>query len=32
MNDKLEIYGVHDSSSNVSLINSKLLKLTKQEK
>lgn len=27
MNDKLEIYGVYDSGSNVSLINSKILKL-----
>lgn len=27
LNDKLEIYGVYDSGSNVSLINSKLLKL-----
>lgn len=27
LNDKLEVNGVYDSGSNVSLINSKLLKL-----
>lgn len=27
MEDKLEIFGIYDSGSNVSLINSKLLKL-----
>lgn len=31
MEDKLEIFGVYDSGSNVSLINSKLLKLKGKE-
>lgn len=31
LDDKLEIFGVYDSGSNVSLINSKLLKLKKEQ-